>query len=63
MVTGKIIITKSCFSVADFSLGGTTSITYTQHFDRYQFVQVKKSGGLNRAYPHDDYFEGRMIEE
>ena len=37
--------------------------TYTQHFDRYQFVQVKKSGGLNRAYPHDDYFEGRMIEE
>ena len=63
MVTGKIIITKSCFNVTDFSLGGTTSITYTQHFDQYQFVQVKKSRGLNRADPTDDYFEGRMIEE
>ena len=61
MVAGKIISFKVCFHLTEFSFGGTTSITYTQYFDQYQFLQVKKSGGLNRAHPHDDYFEGRMV--
>ena len=55
------LVKERVFKLHFLSLGGTTSITYTQYFNKFQLVQVKKSEGLNRANPHDDYFEGRMI--
>ena len=55
------LVKERVFKLHFLSLGGTTSITYTQYFNKFQLIQVKKSEGLNRANPHDDYFEGRMI--
>ena len=39
----------------------TCLTTYSQYFNQFQLVQVKKAAGLNRAHFHTDYFEGRMI--